>query len=72
MSVGEDRVWIKFNPSDNALVGQIKQKSAELIDLCDQHLKIPGGIPGERARLWVLAMTHYEDAVMWATKAATF
>ena len=33
---------IKFNPSDNSLVAQIKQKSAELIDLCDN---------GQRQRL---------------------
>lgn len=35
MSIGEDRVRIKFNPSDNSLVNQIKTKSAELIDLCE-------------------------------------
>lgn len=33
MSLGEDRVRVKFNPSDDGLVSQIKQKSAELIDL---------------------------------------
>jgi hypothetical protein len=37
MTIGEDRVRIKFNPSDNALVAQIKQKSAELIDLCEEQ-----------------------------------
>ena len=36
MSLGEGprHDIIKFNPSDNSLVSQIKQKSAELIDLC--------------------------------------
>jgi hypothetical protein len=75
MSIGEDRVRIKFNPSDNSAVSQIKQKSAELIDLCDQ-LQGPDKDKGERAysefrRLMALAQTHYEDAAMWAVKAAT-
>jgi hypothetical protein len=64
MSIGEDRVRIKFNPSDNTLVAQIKQKSAELIDLCET-------IKGKDPRLVALAQTHYEDAAMWAVKAAT-
>jgi len=71
MSLGEDRVRVKFNPSDNSLVSQIKQKSAELIDLCESHKATPGGPQGEANRLWSLAQTHYEDAAMWAVKAAT-
>ena len=67
MSLGEDRVRIKFNPSDNSLVSQIKQKTAELIDLCGSKA-LKGS---EEQRLWALAMTHYEDAAMWAVKAAT-
>lgn len=70
MTLGEDRVRIKFNPSDNTLVGQIKQKSAELIDLCEAYRSTC--MDGEVARLWSLAMTDYEDAAMWAVKAATF
>lgn len=64
MSVGEDRVRIKFNPSDNSVVAQIKQKSAELIDLCEP-------LKAKDPRLASLAQTHYEDAAMWAVKAAT-
>ena len=64
MSVGEDRIRIKFNPSDNSTVDQIEQKSAELIDLCET-------LKGKDARLAELAQTHYEDAAMWAVKAAT-
>jgi len=64
MTIGEDRVRTKFNPSSDTLVDQIKQKSAELIDLCEEiKLKDP--------RLVALAQTHYEDAAMWAVKAAT-
>ncbi len=70
MTIGEDRVRIKFNPSDDSLVGQIKQKTAELIDLCASH-NVPQHTPSEVTRLWSLAQTHYEDAAMWAVKAAT-
>jgi hypothetical protein len=74
MTIGEDRVRIKFNPSDMSLVSTIKQKSAELIDLCEQS-KEPVGSKmlkdSETNRLWSLAQTHYEDAAMWAVKAAT-
>ena len=68
MSLGEDRVRTKFNPSADSLVDQIKQKTAELIDLCQQD---DTPVTGEVRRLWDLAMTHYEDAAMWAVKAAT-
>jgi hypothetical protein len=64
MSIGEDRVRVKFNPSANGVVDQIKQKSAELIDLCE-------ALKEKDARLASLAQTHYEDAAMWAVKAAT-
>lgn len=64
MTIGEDRVRIKFNPSDDSLVNKIKQKSAELIDLCEE-------LKGKDPRLAALAQTHYEDAAMWAVKAAT-
>lgn len=64
MTIGEDRVRIKFNPSDDSLVNKIKQKSAELIDLCEE-------LKTKDARLAALAQTHYEDAAMWAVKAAT-
>ena len=67
MTIGEDRVRTKFNPSADTLVDQIKQKTAELIDLCNHRV---GSAP-EEGRLWSLAMTHYEDAAMWAVKAAT-
>lgn len=73
MSLGEDRVRIKFNPSDDSLVSQIKQKSAELIDLVVTMPKPddPKSHP-EFFRLTALAATHYEDAAMWGVKAATF
>lgn len=69
MTLGEDRVRTKFNPSADSKVDQIKQKTAELIDLCAELGKGAGN--AETHRLWALAMTHYEDAAMWAVKAAT-
>jgi hypothetical protein len=69
MSLGEDRVRIKFNPSDNSVVSQIKQKTAELIDLCAENTTTKAS--PETVRCWKLAQTHYEDAAMWAVKAAT-
>jgi len=64
MSIGEDRVRVKFNPSADTTVNQIKQKSAELIDLCETLKPLD-------PRLASLAQTSYEEAAMWAVKAAT-
>lgn len=63
-TIGEQRVRTSFNPSENDLVSQIKQKSAELINICEE-LKAKDG------RLASLAQTSYEEAAMWAVKAAT-
>jgi len=68
MTIGEDRVRIKFNPSADTTVDRIKQQSAHLIDFCETYRKLAGP---EEARLWALAMTAYEEAEMWAVKAAT-
>ncbi len=64
MTVGEDRVRVTFNPSAIGIVDLIKQKTAELIDMCET-------LKPNDARLVALAQTHYEDAAMWAVKAAT-
>jgi len=64
-TVGEQRVRISFNPSQNDTVSQIKQKSAELINLCEE-LKIKDG------RLASLAQTSYEEAAMWAVKKGCY
>lgn len=61
---------VSFNPSSNTLVDQIKRKSAELIDICEQLRGVD--LDGERARCCALAQTAFEDAAMWAVKAATF
>jgi len=63
-SIGEQRVRTEFNPSADSVVDQIKQKTAELINLCET-LKEKDGY------LAALAQTNYENAAMWAVKAAT-
>jgi hypothetical protein len=64
-TLGQKRVRIDFNPGSNELVNEIKTKSAELIDLCGQELQT------KDPRLSALAQTAYEEAAMWAVKAAT-
>jgi hypothetical protein len=73
MTIGEDRVRVKFNPSANDLVSRIKQRTAGLIDICEEmkHHVAPGNPPSEANRLLALAQTAYEEAAMWAVKAAT-
>lgn len=68
-SLGAARVRLDFNPGKDDLVDRLKRKTAELIDLCDAIESHEAH--GEIARCVSLAMTHYEDAAMWAVKAAT-
>ena len=61
---GERMVRTAFNPSSDDLVDQIKQKTAELIDLIDANkIKDP--------RLAGITISAYEGAAMWAVKMAT-
>jgi len=66
-SLGARRVRLSFNPSADGMVESIKRTTAELIDVCED-LKTT---PGEQTRLAALAQTAYEEAAMWAVKAAT-
>ena len=68
-TLGETRVRTEFNPSANGSVDQIKQKTAELINLVEA-LRAPANY-SEKNRLVSLAATSYEEAAMWAVKAAT-
>lgn len=82
-SIGQSRVRTSFNPSSESVVDQIKNKSADLIDLLqamrnDEASKTYDKTPeekqyvsGEVFRLISLAQTAYEEAAMWAVKAAT-
>lgn len=63
-TLGEARVRTEFNVTNNSTIDLIKQKSAELINICET-LKEKDG------RLASLAQTSFEEAAMWAVKAAT-
>jgi len=72
-SLGAKRVRESFNPSGDTMVDKIKRYTADLIDLCNEmrregQERTDGD---EQARLASLAMTAYEEAAMWAVKAAT-
>ncbi len=69
-TLGEQRVRYKFNPSGSGVVYDLKERAADFITLCSR--KLEDATDGEEKRLWNLAMTHAEDAAMWAVKAATF
>ena len=66
-TLGQRRVKADFNPAKNDLVDQIKNKSAELIDLCEQ---LRGETStGEKHRLISIAQTEFETACMYAVTA---
>jgi hypothetical protein len=83
-TLGEKRVRVTFNPSNDGLVDQIKQKTASLIndleaikndEASKTYDKTPDAkqaVSGEKIRLIALAQTAYEEAAMWAVKAATY
>ena len=72
-SLGARRVRESFNPSKDGMVDKIKRYTADLIDLCQEGKSKLGSDynADETARLWSLAQTAYEEAAMWAVKAAT-
>ena len=69
-SIGAARVRESFNPSKDSTVDKIKRYTADIIDLCYEGYS-GNDVDGETYRLWALAMTAYEEAAMWAVKAAT-
>jgi hypothetical protein len=63
-TLGEIRVRTEFNVSKDAIVDKLKQKTAEIINLCEELKTIA---PREAS----IAQTEYESAGHWAVKAAT-
>lgn len=63
-SLGAMRVREDFNPGQNDMVTKLKRYTADLIDLCEELKTLD-------PRLAALAQTTYEEAAMWAVKAAT-
>lgn len=63
-TVGEQRVRTAVNADSDAQVAAIKAVTAKMIDICES-------LKSKDARLATLAQTAYEQAAMWAVKAAT-
>ncbi len=63
-TLGQKRVRASFNPAQDSKVDDIKQRTADLIDECER-------LKAKDPRLAALAQTAYEEACMWAVKAAT-
>lgn len=82
-TLGEKRIRTDFNISGSAIVDSIKQKTADLINdlqamrndeaakTYDKSPEVKNEISGEKFRLIAIAQTTYEEAAMWAVKAAT-
>jgi hypothetical protein len=63
-SLGEQRVRTDFNVSGSSFVDDVKFRTAELINICETFKT-------KDSRLASLAQTAFEEAAMWAVKAAT-
>ena len=70
-TLGELRVRTSFNPSDDSVVQNIKERMAEFINYVNDNINVKPD-QGELARLKALALTTAEESAMWAVKAATF
>ena len=68
-TLGEKRVRISFNPSNDGEVDILKQIAADFIDRCTSLTTENGA--SEKNRCISLAQTHAEIAAMFAVKAAT-
>lgn len=63
-TIGEKRLRIVFDYSNNDLEHQIKQKAAELINLCEEMKAT-----GKDARCASIAQTEFESGSRWAVRA---
>ena len=68
-TIGEQRVRTDFNVTADDNVALIKKHTAELINICETLKAINPS--GEKSRHFSLAQTNFEEAAMWAVKAAT-
>jgi hypothetical protein len=66
---GEDAVGIRFNPSGDKKVYELKKHYAAIIDILNDDR---GDNRDERARLASVAITEAQTAQMWAVKTVTF
>lgn len=69
-SFGEILVGIDFNPSNDDLVHQIKQKYAEIINMLE-NARATASEHSQYQRYISVAITEAQTAQMWAVKAVT-
>lgn len=71
-TLGQLRVGADFNPSKNERVDQIKNKAAELIDLCESMRQENGDLSSQanvNKQRWISeAQTLFETRSMFAVK----
>lgn len=70
MTYGQKAVGLTFNPSADPDVQKLKELYAQIIDICAEARAKAG--PGERGRLFSVAITEAQTAQMWAVKAVTW
>ncbi len=66
-TLGQKRVMLDFNPTESDVVGQIKKKSAELIDILQSFVTDDSSI--EKLRVIGKAQMDIEQACMFAVKS---
>ena len=71
LTFGEKAVGIKFNPSGNDSVHNIKAKYASIIDDLN-NMRNDSKMSPEVKRLCSVAITEAQGAQMWAVKALTW
>lgn len=76
MTIGEKRIRTEFNPGNNNMVQNFKERYAHLMNDLEgiKDFNVPGLEPTkdpEKLRLIALAMTSLEESAMWAVKALT-
>jgi hypothetical protein len=81
-TIGESRVRVQFNVveqrPERKNVDAIKFETAKLIDFCQDgkndvnKKEWNDNAKAEANQLWSLAQTAYEEAALWAAKAATY
>lgn len=69
LTLGEQRVRLSFNPTENPKVDEIKARAAELIDLLESMKDAEAR--SEKNRCISIAQTDIETAAMYGVKAAT-
>lgn len=69
LTLGQRRVKAEFNPAKDGVVDQIKNKSAELIDLIEKMKNASPAASGEKHRIMALAQTKVETGCMYAVKS---